>query len=328
MTTPTRPSPDPAGDALLLALTDAIRSATGPEIQQAQALLLRRLATEGDVIPSRIPAPRNITEVGGYLNLLTTLAENTMRRDMIGAALGLASTPFGVGGVGAVPPLRLTAVPNDRPAGAVGATVPLAVTVRADLATPLQSALDTVHADGGLLPLWSPPTALPPAPQGARPMPDPLPHLGREVFLAPTAALTDPATDPIVLGRAATDVAAGYRAAVRVAAGTAGAPALDWTALVFDTVGGGFVERALGTVELLPIDVALAGTPFVARPVPAAPTGRGDLTWARLVATAGLVPGLSRLGDELALVWNADAIASSAFATHLDAIWDGAAFAG
>ena len=77
--------PDAAEDALVLALTEVIKGATSPEIQSAQAMLLRRLATQGDVIPSRIPAPRNITEVGGYLNLLETLGETRMRRDMLGS---------------------------------------------------------------------------------------------------------------------------------------------------------------------------------------------------------------------------------------------------
>jgi hypothetical protein len=322
MTTPTVSTG--ASDALLLALTDAIRSATGPDIQAAQALLLRRLATEGDVIPSRIPAAKNVTEAAGWYNLLTDLGETEMRREMLASVLGLASSPFTDEGGAAAPPMRFTSIPNDRPLGPGGASVPLTVTARSDLAAGLQTALSTVHADGGILPLWSPLMALPPA---STALPDPMPYLGRAVWLAPTAALSDPTTDPLVLGRTTTDPGAGYRVGVRVGAGTAAAAVLDWTGLVFDTIGNAFVAREIGTVGLLPIDAALTGTPFVAHPIAAAPSSRADLSWARLVAVAGLVPGVSRLEDELAVLWSSDAIAASAFATHVNAVWNGTAFA-
>ena len=71
---------DQGADAVLLALTEVIKGATSPEIQQAQAMLLRRLAQQGDVIPSRIPAPRNVTEVGGWFNLLGEMNENARER--------------------------------------------------------------------------------------------------------------------------------------------------------------------------------------------------------------------------------------------------------
>ncbi len=127
-----------------------------------------------------------------------------------------------------------------------------------------------------------------------------------------------------MLGRASTDLTPDYR----VADGTAGAPKLDWVGLKWDTIGNAFVETAIGATSLLPIDTALASTPFRAQPIAAAPTGRGDYTWARLTALAGLLPGASRLGDELALLWTADQVAESAYATRLDAVWNGAAFVG
>ena len=320
-------SSDPAGDAVLLALTEVIKGATSPEIQQAQAMLLRRLATQGDVIPSRIPAPLNITQVGGYFNLLTDLAETTMRKEMLGAALGLATASVAAGAGGSIPPMHLTSLANDRPAGAAGAAVPLSVAVREDLAAGVTAMVASIHAAGGVLPLWSPPHALPPSTGTSMP-PGPMPYLGRELWLAPTAALTDPATDPIVLGRAATDPAPGYRVGIRVADGTVGAPKLDWTGLVWDTIGGAFVERALGQVTLLPIEAALATTPFAAHRLTVAPGQHGDYEWARLTAVAGLVPGASRLGDELALLWTSQQITDSAYAAHVDALWDGTRFVG
>lgn len=319
--------PDAAEDALVLALTEVIKGATSPEIQSAQALLLRRLATQGDVIPSRIPAPRNITEVGGYLNFLETLGETQMRRDMLGSTLGLAAGGFEPSAGTAVPPLRLTAVANQRPAGDAGAQVPLSVGVREDLAPALVAALVDLQAAGGMLPLWSPPAALPAPTGGTGGPPDPLPYLGRQVWVAPSAATVDPENDPVVLGRAASDAAPGYRLGIRVAGGTPGATTEQWTGLVWDSVGLGFVERAVASAPMLAIETALAATVFVPRRVPAAPSGRGDYGWARLTAVAGLLPGASRLGDELGLVWSGEDIRSSAFAPHLDAVWDGASFA-
>ena len=323
--TQTPASADPAGDALLLALTDAIRSATGPEMQQAQALLLRRLATESEVIPGRSPSPKNVTEVGGWYNLLTDLGETGLRRELVTSVLGLPDDPFpsGIGGA-ALPPMRLQTLPNDQPAGDAAGTVPLSVSVRSDLATGLQAALDTVHAAGGVLPLWQPALALPTG-TSLTPMPDPLPYLGREVWLAPTAALTDPATDSLVLGRASTDAGTGYRVGIRVT--PPAAPLLDWSGLVWDSVGGVFVEREIGTIGLLALETATAGSAFQGAPVTTSPASRADLTWARLRAVSGLLPGVTELGDELALLWTPDQIANSVFGTHTDAVWDGTAFA-
>lgn len=311
---------DPAADAVLLALTEVIKGATGPEIQQAQAMLLRRLAQQGDVIPSRIPAPLNVTEVGGWFNLLSNLGETSMRHDMMASALGLAGSPP-ISVAPAVPTMSLTALANDR-------TVPdamLAVTVRSDLAPSLQAAIADLHAAGGSLPLWSPPPALPAAAAGSSPPPSPLPWLGREVWVAPNAALIDPEIDPVVVARQTADDP-GYRTLVRVATGTAGALSGAWDALVWDEIGRVFVERPVAAATLLPLQTVMAATTFHTDAIKQVPSGRGDVTWGRLTATAGLVPGVSRLGDELAYVWSSDAISASVWATHLDDLWDGQAF--
>ncbi|QKE84423.1 hypothetical protein [Arthrobacter sp. NEB 688] len=320
-------TPDAAGDALVLALTEVIRGATSPEIQQAQAMLLRRLATQGDVIPSRVPAPRNITEVGGYLNLLEWMHEDRMRTDTIGSALGLATESLADLPSTSVPPLRLTAVATQRPDGPAGGGVPLSVAVREDLAGPLVAALADLAGIGGMLPLWGPAAALPAPPAGTSGPPDPMPWLGREVWVAPTVVTTEPETDPVVLGRSAADVTPGYRLGVKVTAGSPGSVTEQWTALAWDAVGRGFVERDLGDVAAVPLETVLAPTTFRCRRVPVAPSGRADHAFARVRSVAGLVPGTSRLGDELALVWSGNDIARSAYASMLDRVWDGTAFA-
>jgi len=310
-----------AVDALLGALTSLIAGASTPESQQAQTLLLQRLAVEGSVIPSRIPPPADITQVGGYINLLTSLGESDLRSQLLGAALGLAgSTPL-PGLPQSAPPLPLVPVANDR--GGTAA-VPVTVSMRSDLVAGLSAALDAVHAAGGLLPLWSP-SALPPA--GAPLALDLLVYLGRAVLIAPTVTLLDPQTDAVVLGRAASDPGTGDRLAVRAAPGTPEASTEDWSCLFWDEVSGSYGTQTVSGASMLPIETALAGSGLTAVQIPAAPTGRADLSWARLAALAGLVPSVSRLGDELALAYPAAQISSSALAPLADWIWDGTRFA-
>lgn len=64
---------------------------TSDEMKEIKLRILQRIAEESEVKPSRIPAPLNITEVGGYYNLLAKIEkENTeMRIKMIASALGL-----------------------------------------------------------------------------------------------------------------------------------------------------------------------------------------------------------------------------------------------
>ena len=51
-----------------------------PEMQELKKLILRRIATETDIKPSRIPAPLNITQIGGYINLLMKLDKQEQKR--------------------------------------------------------------------------------------------------------------------------------------------------------------------------------------------------------------------------------------------------------
>ena len=66
--------------------------------QDYQDLILKRIAEETDVKPSRIPAPLNITEVGGYFNLIEQVETDDpvlkaqkakMQLALIASALGL-----------------------------------------------------------------------------------------------------------------------------------------------------------------------------------------------------------------------------------------------
>ncbi len=82
-------------DSLLNAL---MLSETSPEAQRYKLRILERYAEEREVLPARIPAPRNITEVGGYYNLLANLQKEDaaykkesieLRIRMLKSALGI-----------------------------------------------------------------------------------------------------------------------------------------------------------------------------------------------------------------------------------------------
>ena len=62
---------------------------TSEKMLKIRQLIMLRMALEGDVNASRIPAPMNITEVGGYYNLLRKQKEQTMMREFVASALGL-----------------------------------------------------------------------------------------------------------------------------------------------------------------------------------------------------------------------------------------------
>ncbi|MCD9004889.1 hypothetical protein LDO31_01295 [Luteimonas sp. XNQY3] len=305
------------------ALAAVIRAAASPDVQEAQVLMLRRLALEGSVVPSRIPAPLNITELGGYLNLLSTSGDTALRTSAIAAALGLAS-PGAMAWEDAPPGIGFGQIGNDATGIADAAGVLLSVPMRADFAQAWrQHVLPRLAGLGATLPLWAPALRLPVADPGAAPV-DPMFLLGRRVWIAPEAALADPDTDPVRLGRGDADPEDTQRVTVRASRGVIGAP---WHALVWDPTADTLVERALaevGGADVGPI-VALAG--FRLEPAAAPPSQRFDLSWGRLTNLTGLMPGVSRLGDELEAVWSPRAIARSAFASRVGEVWNGAGFA-
>ena len=70
-------------------LMEFLKQESSEEAVKIRNLLMKRIATEGTVVASRIPAPKNITELGGYINLLASLGENEMLRNTIASALGV-----------------------------------------------------------------------------------------------------------------------------------------------------------------------------------------------------------------------------------------------
>ncbi|MFJ5302262.1 hypothetical protein [Streptomyces sp. NPDC088350] len=310
-----------AEDRALDALVNVIQTAASPAAQEAQLLLLRRLALEGDVIPSRAPAPLNITQTAGLFNLLEDLGQRT-------TALQALSSVLGVAGPAVAPPqgsrlLTFTALANDRPAGAAGPTAPTTVPVRADLVAGLQTVLAAVHQVGAVLPLWASP-ALPALSDAT----DPLEACGRQLRVLPTAALADPTTDSIVLGREIGGVATGYDLFARPDPGnpaTAALPERDMEGAVL-APGPTPMTVHLGLVRLLPLRPLLGAAGWVTTPAAALPTGPADLGWSRMVNLSGLLPGVSRLGAELDLVRYPGEVDGTPFAAKTDWVWNGTEF--
>ncbi len=311
-------------DPVEQALAAVIQAAASPAVQEAQVLLLRRLALEGSVLPSRIPAPANITEFGGYLNLLVGPELSALRTSALASALGLAS-PAAVAWDDTPPALGMGLASNDREAIANGAGLALSVPMRADFAAAWRGAVTArLNALGATLPLWAPPPQLPSLNPSASP-PNPMLSLGRVVWMAPEAALGQPEIDRLLLGRTDTEPADALTPMLRVAA-TAGVAPVAFNALAWDDTAQTAVQRALGPVSVVAVAtvVALAGFETVAQPV--LPLSRNDLAWARLTNRSGLLSGVTTLGQELSLVWSSREIARSAFSNRLQEVWNGSSF--
>jgi hypothetical protein len=316
---------DPALTSQIVgSLVNLIQANNSPDAIAAQSILMRRLALEGDVVGSRIPPPRNISEIGGYLNLLGTLGETAMRQQMLAGVLGVAG-PTPALGFQSAQPLSMVSVANDRPAGTAQPTLPLSVLVRSDFLTAFLKAMQTLHAQGATLPCCGPTAiALPPGGPGSVVPSDLLLYLGRLLTLATSTALVAPVTDPLVLARpGGSAVSFGIAANVLAPGSVTVAPA-NYDALQIS--GGTIATTSLAGASLVMVAPLLAAAGFYpASPFPA-PTTPTDSAWARLTNITGLVAGVTSYGDELALLYSPGVIAASALAPALGYIWNGTAF--
>lgn len=313
-----------AEDRAIDALTRILDSAVAPDMLQAQNLILQRLATSGDLFPSRIPPPRNITEVGGYLNLIRN--DLVLNNQVLASALGVAG-PNPVPGFGAVlPPLYFRAIPNDRPAGSSQPSTPVSLQIRSDFADAFIAAVEGLHRVGAQLPVLTIMRPLPRISHGIQAPDDLLPFLGRVLELVPGAALIDPETDPLAVGQ---DNGAGPQVVV--------ARQIDDTAPDAGTVTEGpwslwtcdanqcTQDSITGTYVLLAPVLNAAG--WYQAENPQAPTSLSEHGgWNRWTNTTGLVTGISTFGDELRLLYGPGEISASSLRERLDWIWDGSTF--
>lgn len=320
-TTPTTAST--AEDRAIDALTKILESSISPEMTEAQQLILRRLATSGDLFPSRVPPPLNITEVGGYLNLVAD--DPVLTSQVLAAALGVAGPNPTPGFDPTLPPLYFVTRTNDRPTGVAPAT-PVQYRVRSDFAAPLDAAVEAVHRAGCVLPVLATDAPLPPVALGQEAPTDLLPYLGRSLVLVPSAALVDPTTDPLAVGQlggtgpqlvVARQVDAAAPDAASVTAQAWSLWSCDATACTQATVNDAFLQVG----PLLEAAGWHQATPLAA-PVSSTDT-RG---WNRWDNVTGLVAGESTFGAELRLLYSLGQIAASSVRERQDWVWDGTAF--
>lgn len=300
------------------ALLDIVKAANSPDVLEAQTILLRRLALQGDVVSSRIPAPRNITEIGGYLNLLDTLHQPEARSQMLAGILGVAGPNPPLGWQAAQPPLGMVSAANDRPDGPWQAAIPLTFAVRSDFAAAVDAARTALHAQDAMLPLLATVKPLPPPIAGVDPPDDALPYIGRTLMVVPAAALRDADADPVVLARknGTTDP---FVIMARSTSGTA----QSWDAYECTDTARTTVQTNSALVPIAPV-LALAGF-YPKSPLPA-PANLTDVAWATLTNVTGLIAGVTTLGDELSLLYSQADVLGSAFAARVHWIWTGSTF--
>lgn len=318
---------DTLGARVAEALSEILRTSSSPEILQAQQLLLQRLALQGDVFSSRIPQPKNITEVGGYLNLLARLGEAEVRSQALAAALGVA-------GPNPMPGLHPTGGAlfdvlrsNDRPPGEAQTSIPVQYSIRNDFAAAFDAALTTIHESGCLLPLLGfAPVGLPAVAPGSAELPgDLLLYLGRVLRLMPTAALRDPDQDALALARedGETTLQVVARQVDSGAPNAASVATASWVAWTCDATT---CTESTDDREYLPLAPVLNAAGWH-QEEPDAPESLGSAgEWWRWTNTTGLVPGVTRYGDELSQRFTAQQIAASSLRDALDHVWSGEAF--
>jgi hypothetical protein len=193
----------------------------------------------------------------------------------------------------------------------------------------VQTALKTLHSYGATLPLVSPPVlTLPPGGAGTLPPTDILLYLGRTLTIAPTAALNNPAGDPIALIRPTGSAQNFALACNLMSVGPAPIPPSELAPPNVDAVQCSNTSQTIlqlnqaTFVWLAPILAAAGYYPPSPFPVPVNSTAKSwacQHHWSRR--------GVTQLGDELSLLYRQNQVNQSVFASMLTWTWNGTAFA-
>ena len=312
-------------DQVLSALADILRTGTDPDVLESQRILLRRIALEGNIVASPVPAPKNVTEVGGWVNLLGTLGQTDTLTQMLASALGVAGPATPIGLSGDAPTLAFISLPNDRPDGPAQPTFATSFSMRTDMADAFSQALQRIRGSGCALPLYTPPRLLPVATPGQALQLDLLAILGRTIQVAPSALLSDSATDSVAIARLESDPPDRWQLLVRELDGQSRVAFGSWIA--YQATDANVAVQPPAQRQFLPIGTILADAgwysaqPFAA---PASATQQGSLP--RLVNITGLIKAQTRLGDELLLLYPRPAVMASPLAGMLSWLWNGTTF--
>jgi hypothetical protein len=318
--------PSTADERALDALTKVLESAISPEMTAAQLLILRRLATAGDLFPSRVPAPLNITQVGGYLNLVAD--DPVLSAQVLASALGVAGPNPTPGFDPTLPPLYFVTRTNDVPDGTASAATPVQLRVRNDFAAPFDTAVTAVHDLGATLPVLAADSPLPPLSPGSASTAavDVLAVLGRRLTLVPSAGLVDPTVDPLAVGQLA---GAGPQLVLARQVDTTAPQAgtVTSTAYALWTCDATTCTQSTVTDAFVDLDPVLAAAGWHRSAPLAAPVSSSDAKdWNTWTNVTGLVAGTSTVGAELRLLFSPGQIAASSVRELQDQVWDGTAF--
>jgi hypothetical protein len=305
------------------ALAAIIENASTPEAAEAQLILLRRLVLQGDIINSRIPAPLNITQIGGYINLLDTKAQPEMQAQMLAGILGVAGPNPPLGWFTTKPTLAMIPITNDRPESPAQPTIPTRIAIRSDFLPDITEALKIIHNQHCTLPLINTFQPLPPATPGTDTPTDPLPYLGRTVAIAPATALQDPQNDPIAVARPQ-GTTQDFQVVARALKPQSAIPPANWEAFQCDQTTCNVVPVL--NAKYLPLNPILANAGFYPKTPKPKPENQNATAWAHYINITGLISGATTLATELALVHSAADISKSVFASRLNWVWNGQEF--
>jgi hypothetical protein len=319
--------PSAADERAIDALTKVLESAISPEMSAAQLLILRRLATAGDLFPSRVPAPLNITQVGGYLNLVAD--DPVLSAQVLASALGVAGPNPTPGFDPTLPPLYFVTRTNDIVPGTAQPATPVQLRVRSDFAAPFDAAVAVLHDQGARLPVLAADAPLPPlTPAGLASTPpvDVLAVLGRRLTLVPSAGLVDPTSDPLAVGQLA---GAGPQLALARQVDTTAPQAGTVTSAAYAlwTCDATTCTQSTVTDSFVDLGPVLAAAGWHRDGPLAAPASSSDAKgWNTWTNVTGLVAGTSTIGAELRLLFAPGQIAASSVRELQDLVWDGTAF--
>ena len=280
-------------------LLEILRQEASPETIKARNMILRRIATENQVVASRIPQPMNITEIGGYLNLLEKLGHNDLQYGMIASILGQPPKNTETAFYDTEPVIFFSEYISDRPECPGIMSLPLTFSMRNDFSAPFSAVVRTLHESGANLPMMSVVPQLPRV--GCVPDETEMMRIiGRRMEIAPSSAYNDPTKDPIVVTKE------GIFA-------KNGSISRDVNALKLSEKGMEEVELSAG---LIPLESLLAQAGWYR-------FGEDPL---KLVNITGLVKGRTTYGEELARIYTGAQIAASGVRDVISLVWDGKAF--
>ncbi|MCL2799807.1 MAG: hypothetical protein FWD54_06000 [Endomicrobia bacterium] len=295
-------------------LLDIIKQENSPEAAAARNMILQRIALSGDVTPSRIEAPQNITQIGGYINLLESYGQTEMRNQMLASVLGIANNAEIPGYIS--PVLYFEMKLNDRPECPQQAYLPLSYHMRSDFSPAFAVSMNELHKAGAYLPVVSQKPALP-ALHAAAPSSDEILFLlGRMIMISPVAAFSDPETDPIVV-----EGKSGVGAVYVRTGNNADKKTLEVFVRKEDSSG---YETKEVTGLFAPLAEIMKKSGWIAK------ESDGDkddpqkaLCW---VNFTGLMPETSKLGKELALLYAPQQITASKVREMLNITFNGQGF--